>query len=335
LTSPATLPARSSVLDDQGLREWVEQTFELPPISDCRLISLSLNDVYRITAGTRRIYLRIYRFGVRSEAEVAAELHLCESLVGSGLSIAAPIRGRDGAAFYPIAAVEGIRHAALLEEAPGDDAREITIRQAHAYGRLAAQIHAATDALGTTFERPRLDAATLIDEPLAAIRCVLAGEAELAKLELVASEVKRRLESLLQQSSDVGLCHGDLHPGNVRFADGARPTLFDFDCCGYGWRGYDLAVFLWNSYGERRPRRWRASRWKAFLKAYSAIRPIPAGLDAHLADFLAARQIWLTGLDFAGQSGYPPQWVGPQLLRSTLTAIDGWFDEFSTPTAAR
>jgi Ser/Thr protein kinase RdoA (MazF antagonist) len=321
------------VLDDRGVRDWVAQTFELPPITDCRLISLSLNDVYQITAGTRRVYLRIYRYGVRNEAEVAAELQLCESLAGSGISIAAPVRGRDGTTFYPIAAAEGIRHAALWEEAPGEDARELTIRQARAYGRLAAQIHAAADTLATEFERPRLDGATLIDQPLAAIRDALAGDEDLTRLELVASDVKRRLESLPQPSSDVGLCHGDLHPGNARFADGDRPTLFDFDCCGYGWRAYDLAVFLWNSYGERRPLRWRASRWKAFLNGYSAIRPIPAGLDTHMADFLAARQIWLTGLDFAGQSGYPPQWVGPQLLRSTLTAINGWRDEFGTPTA--
>jgi Ser/Thr protein kinase RdoA (MazF antagonist) len=136
------------------------------------------------------------------------------------------------------------------------------------------------------------------------------------------------LDTLSPQSSDVGLCHGDLHPGNARFADDGRPTLYDFECCGYGWRAYDLAVFLWNSYGERRPRRWRESRWNAFLSGYRSIRPLPAGIDSHLADLMAARQIWLTGLDFAGQSGYPPQWIGPGLLRSTLKSIGDWRAEF-------
>ena len=61
MTTPATLTARVSVFAAAGVRDWVARTFELPSITECRLISLSLNDVYRITSGTRRLYRRMYR----------------------------------------------------------------------------------------------------------------------------------------------------------------------------------------------------------------------------------------------------------------------------------
>ncbi|WP_407573010.1 phosphotransferase [Deinococcus altitudinis] len=42
-----------------------------------------------------------------------------------------------------------------------------------------------------------------------------------------------------------GICHGDLHGGNVHVPDGVW-TRFDFDCGGRRWRAYDVAVFWWS-----------------------------------------------------------------------------------------
>ena len=125
-----------------------------------------------------------------------------------------------------------------------------------------------------------------------------------------------------------GLCHGDLHPGNVRFDAAGKPTLFDFDCCGYGWRVYDLAVFHWNIYMERRPTRWRERRWEAFLRGYERVRALPGGLHECLPFFLVARQIWLLGLDAAGKSGYPPQWVHTGMLKQLIGFIHAWDEEY-------
>jgi len=330
VTTSTVFPARSSVLSESALRRWVADAYDLPEEPTCQLISLSLNDVYLVTAGDKRSYLRVYRHGMRTAAEVAAELEICNSLAEQGLPIAIPIARRDGTLVAQIDAAEGPRCAVLWREADGADVREITTHHARAYGRLAAQIHVATDEHPCASRRQPLDTTTLIDAPLAIIRASLPDDPNLAELEQVAGEVRARLELLPCDLPDYGICHGDLHPGNVRFAADGAPTLFDFDCCGPGWRGYDLAVFLWNSYGERRPKRWRDARWRAFLVGYSGIRPLPAHIETHLADFLIARQIWLTGLDFAGQSGYPPQWVGSGLLRSSLTSIRAWRAEFAT-----
>ena len=84
------------------------------------------------------------------------------------------------------------------------------------------------------------------------------------------------IAALPRTAPEFGFCHGDLHPGNVCFAADGRPTLFDFDCAGWGWRSYDLTIFFWNAFGERRPKRWREGRWRAFLRGYQEVRPLDA-----------------------------------------------------------
>ncbi|HYI15527.1 MAG TPA: phosphotransferase [Thermomicrobiales bacterium] len=328
MSTTSAFPARYSVLSASALRDWLAATYDLPAPVNCRLISLSLNDVYQVVAGDQRAYLRVYRHGWRTRDEIDAELALTRDLAESGVAVSTPFKDTNGDDVTQLTAAEGDRFVVLWTEAPGDDVRDITSDHARQYGRLTATIHAATDERSVTYQRGCLDSAQLIDEPMAAIRASLPASDELTELERIAGHVRERLDALSRVSPEFGLCHGDLHPGNVRFANDGTLTLFDFDCCGYGWRGYDLAVFLWNIYGERRPRRWRESRWRAFLRGYAQVRPLPVDLDAQIVDFLIARQIWLTGLDFAGKSGYPPQWVGPGLLRTTLASIRGWQQEF-------
>jgi Ser/Thr protein kinase RdoA (MazF antagonist) len=47
-------------------------------------------------------------------------------------------------------------------------------------------------------------------------------------------------------------------------------TFFDFDCGGYGYRTYDLAVFLWCCRLEDAI----AARWDSFLSGYRETRLI-------------------------------------------------------------
>lgn len=323
MNTPLVFTTRHSVLAEEALRDWLSASYDLPAVPECRLVSLSLNDVYQVVAGDVRAYLRVYRHDWRTCDEVDAELALVLALAASDLPVSVPLPFRDGDYVAQLDAAEGARFAVLWSEAPGDDVRDITSAHARRYGRLAAAIHSAADQSTAVYQRRALDSAQLLDAPLAAIRAALPDGDDLAELERVAEVVRDRLDAFPREGSDYGMCHGDLHPGNVRFAADGTPTLFDFDCCGDGWRGYDLAVFLWNIYGERRPRRWRESRLRAFLSGYAELRALPEGLDTQLPYFLIARQIWLTGLDFAGKSGYPPQWVGPGLLRTALASIRG------------
>lgn len=331
--SEGVFPAQSSVLAAEALAEWVAPAYGLVPPVRCRLASRGLNDTYRVEAGGGVSYLRVYRHGWRTDAETEAELALMNDLHGHGLRVSRPVARTDGSLLGWVSAAEGERQVALFTPAEGVDVREIEPRHAEAYGRLAAMFHVTADAVLPAYARFDLDERHLIDDPLAAIRGRM-GEVDgcaedLAYLVGVAGRVRERIVALPRILPAYGLCHGDLHPGNVRFDSDGGPTLFDFDCCGYGWRAYDLGVFLWNSYLERRSKRWRAQRWRAFLRGYRGVRPLGAEDLAAVPLFLVARQVWLMGLDCRGQSDWLPQWLTAEWFRSMVGYVRGWVGEYS------
>ncbi len=249
-----------------------------------------------------------------------------------GLRVSRPVQRTDGTMFDRVRAAEGDRQIALFTPAEGDDVREITTKHAARYGALAARLNAIADDVLPAYERMHLDVSHLIDDPLEAIRSrkgdVPGCGEELEYLESVAMRVRDQLLKMSRELPSYGLCHGDLHPGNVRFNADMQPTLFGFDCCGFGWLAYDLTVFLWNSYLERRSAHWRLQRWNAFLRGYRSVRPISTEELVGVPLFLVERQIWLMGLDCRGQSDWLPQWLSPEWLRSMVGYVRAWVDEY-------
>lgn len=324
-----TFPVQSSVLSADALAERVLPHYVLPEPLQCRLIARGVNDTYQVTAGADTFYLRVSIHGWRTRGDLDAELALVRVLCARDLSVAPPVPRDDGTFLTALAAPEGERFAVLFAEAPGASMREISLQQAGAYGRLAAAVHTVADMTPMCSHRFHLDARHLVDEPLEAVRAAMVdGGDDLIFLKDVAERVRGRLSRLPRGPHAYGLCHGDLHPGNVHFDAAGQPTLFDFDCMGYGWRAYDLSVFLWNAVGERRTKRWRETRWRAFLRGYQDVRPLPQGFDEVVPLFLVARQIWLMGLDCAGRSGWLPQWISTTWLREMVHPLRNWVTEY-------
>lgn len=162
------------------------------------------------------------------------------------------------------------------------------------YGRLAARLHTIADSYSAV-DHPRfpLDLEHLLDAPMASIEPFLGSQPEhwryLAEL---AQQLKASLASMPLSELEWGICHGDLHTGNLHEAAGDF-TLFDFDCGGPGWRAYDLAVFRWAA--TRRAKR----PWTWFLQGYRSMRSL-SPLDAQAVPiFVVIRQIWWLGLQTA------------------------------------
>jgi Ser/Thr protein kinase RdoA (MazF antagonist) len=328
MVQAAHFPVQSSILSADALAEMARDHYPLQHPVQCRLISRGLNDVYRVESDGAISFLRVTPRGWRLDVELEAEIAVIDDVRQRGLRVAPAMLGRDGRHLSHLSAPEGTRSAILFAMAEGSAIRDIDLRHAAAYGRLAASFHTAVDASPRHYQRFAIDEHHLVMHPMAAIRASLPdGGKDLEYLEHVAEQVARRLADLPRTSPGFGLCHADFHPANVHFDERGQPTLFDFDCAGYGWRAYDLTVFLWNSYGERRPRRWRESRWRAFLRGYQEMRTLPEGLAELGPLFLVARQIWLAGMDAGNPSAWPPQWISREWLRDTVRPIREWCAE--------
>jgi Ser/Thr protein kinase RdoA (MazF antagonist) len=252
---------------------------------------------------------------------VLYEVDVLNHLAGKGVPVATPIARIDGSYLQRVDAPEGPRQLVLFSYAPGEDVwgRDEYVAP---YGRAAAAIHAATDDFASPHARFPLDLAELLDRPLASIEPHLTHRPDdWSYLQRVADNLRDRVTAIPSAELERGFCHGDLHGGNAHGEDG-RLTFFDFDCCGPGWRAYDVAVFLWSATlgAPKQARR----RWEAFLAAYREGRDMREIDLAAVPLFVAIRHIWLLGLHAGNGQDWGYGWQDDRYYDRALQFLRTW-----------
>ncbi|HLN61937.1 MAG TPA: phosphotransferase [Symbiobacteriaceae bacterium] len=282
------IPAAYATLDSDALARLVREEYGL---DDVRVVLLrrAFNDNYRVTAGDERFILRVYLYGksyITGPDDFRFELDLLDHLAAEGLGVATAVPRLCGDKLGALLAPEGIRHFALFRYAPGVAVNRPDERQTRALGELVARVHLAADRFPVVHPRHSLGLEALVEEPLARVAPYLAGRPEdWAYVQRMAERVARRLGALQLPPGGWGIIHGDPHAGNCHF-DGDRPVMFDFDTCGYGWRAYDVAIFMSGpGYAHR----------DGFLEAYQSVRPFSDAEVAMLPTFMKARALWNGG----------------------------------------
>ncbi len=215
----------------------------------CTLVATRENRVYRVTTPDGPAALRLRRPGLRSAAELQAELDWTAALAAGGLQVPAPHRTRTGTLSVQLADITADLVTWIEGQPMGIDGQlaALTDPEAtyHALGRRAAQLHALCD--GWTppqgFDRHAWDAQGLLGEtpvwgrfwenPLldASARALIDDARARATLDLAA----------LAPELDYGLIHADLTPENVILTVNG-PALIDFDDGGWGFRAFELAT---------------------------------------------------------------------------------------------
>jgi Ser/Thr protein kinase RdoA (MazF antagonist) len=94
--------------------------------------------------------------------------------------------------------------------------------------------------------------------------------ADFNAIEKLVYRIYEKFDALPLSKLERGFCHGDFHRGNGHIDDDGTITFFDFDCCGIGWRAYDIAVFRW---GARLIKK-EQELWQPFISGYKDNRVI-------------------------------------------------------------
>ncbi|MFL6211400.1 MAG: phosphotransferase enzyme family protein [Pyrinomonadaceae bacterium] len=325
-------PAQTTTLSSTAFAQQLLPRYGFGPSASCLFLHKGLNDTYIVRARSRRYYLRVYRAGWRTRAEINEEIAFLNYLHRRGVHVSRPIKRRDGAYIERVQTLEGTRYAVLFTGAPGAKHVQLTARQSALFGQAAGLMHEQADRQRRTYARYEIDLPHLYDEPLAALRPFFQHRPQdLAYIERVGAACTAALAELPRVAPAYGLCHGDLHAGNVHFNDQTGITLFDFDLFGYGWRAYDLAVFLWSRHlahtqAAERPMRERA--WHAFLRAYTRLRPLSqVELDA-IPRFGALRHIWLLGLEADMTKIWGSLWLDDKYIDRAVRFLKRWVREY-------
>ncbi len=290
-----------SLVKPASLIAWLQGCYALGSIHSCRLIRMGLNDTYAVRSDRAKYIVRLYRACWRSLPEVAAELEVLIWLQTRNFPIAAPIADRHGQYLNHFSAPEGLRAIVVFDFIEGQ-AMSLDSRQAFGYGQALAKLHTLTDDFH--FSKPRfcLDEKHLIDEPLSHIQRAFGHhETEMAQLTAAAAEAAKKVwQSLVHTTASYGFCHGD-HFGNVLQTADRELVFIDFDCCGMGFRVYDIVQFCWairlqipawsETYLESND-----SLWDSFLRGYESLRLLSIAEHQALPAMLVIRTIWGLGL---------------------------------------
>src|SRR5205823_1581831 len=159
--------------------------------------------------------------------------------------VAAPVRTNGAELFVTVEAPEGRREVALFEYAAGMPSRQADYskERARGYGEAAGLIHTGMDTFRSSHSRFDIDLSNLLHDPRKEIEPRLRHRPDdWQYIRLLAEKVEKEV---LAAHPDLtwGICHGDFHGGNASFREDGSVTVYDFDCAGFGWRAYDVAVF--------------------------------------------------------------------------------------------
>ena len=300
----STFPVNYALLSADILETRILPSFGLQDVSECLFYSGGFNDTYRVKTGNgQTYYLRAYRRSWRRLADIQYELDLLVHLQQKDFPAARLVPFQDGKLFCAVHAPEGTRYLALFTECPGP---EVTYdnepdKVARRYGQAVAEMHIALDDFSSLHGRFHKDLAHFIDMPLANVAPFLKHRPDdWAYFQDFAERVGSEILDLPADDLEKGACHGDLQGYHANVGPDGRLTFFDFDCGGFGYRAYDLAVFLWCCRLEDAI----DVRWEPFLDAYRKTRPI-GDLDVEaVALFVCCRYLWHMGV----QTQNAPYW---------------------------
>ncbi len=298
-----------SFIDGDALARVIEQEYDFGSIATCHIFTKMLrsqdNDHYKVVTSNGDILVaRVYQRGEhldRQQSDYEYELDWLNFLKENDLPVSYPLRRRDGGFLGSVLAPEGLRYYALFSFARGTKLSVKNEEQLFITGQNMAKIHLVSNGYESPYERKPLDLDYLVDKPVARIHKFWHNNpskaAQLDLIEISAEEAKAELELLFANEEYTedswGPIGGDFHTANVYFDENNKPTFFNFDLCGPGWRAFDIATFLLNTDLMHQN---SADASEAFFAGYYSIRPLSNNEHQAISPFLTIRRIWLTSV---------------------------------------
>jgi len=278
-----------STISPNALMQKVLPEYCIDTPLECLFWERGANDTYQVRCVDERYFLRIYRSGAYPREANEFEVEALNYLHQQGFPVAYPIARKSGEYLTEIAALEGPRVVLLTALAEGVSPDYDSLENCRLVGESVAQLHLISNGFETSRTRTRLDLQGLLENSMVTIRTHLAHRADsISTIEAIAQDARTAVLSVPEASLDTGICHGDLHGGNLHLHAG-KVTHFDFEECAFGYRVYDLATFKWGTCVGRDNR--VAERWSAFVAGYESVRPISES-DLSLVDtFVIVREL--------------------------------------------
>lgn len=304
----------STVCADELLQH-VLPMYDISNPLKCDFWYRGLNDTYKVVSDCGSYALRVYRKNWRSLSDIKFEMEALQYLHDNNAKVSYPIRTIEGGYVTTIDAPEGERHIVLTKFIDGSPLKYD--KASDTYGKAAANIHLTSSGFHSNHERYTLDINHLINEPISNILPFLSHRPDDAKfLEKFSQELSGKYKEAELNKLDSGFCHGDFHGGNAH-DDNGDVYHFDFDCCGFGLRIFDLATFKWSSRLRQKEDEW----WPEFLKGYRSQNTVSEIELSYIEVFVAIRDLWLFGLHTGNSKYLAKGWINNSYIDRRISFL--------------
>lgn len=320
-----------SIISPQQLAQFVSENFTTKVLNDCIFWCQGINDTYKLKLDNTELIVRVYRHQWRNKEAILFEIDalnfLNERVKSSYVSCVYPTllqttneeTIQDHAKYslteYP--ASEGDRFVIMTSAAEGNELNLNDLLSVNVYAKTLARLHIDTNHFISTSHRSELDSQHLLIDTAELIKPYLTNSTDLAWFSNLVINLNTTVSSLNKTSENYGFCHGDYNGVNAHIKNN-KITLFDFDCCGLGYRIYDLATFKWacisNGLSE--------NIWISFLNSYLTYRELTKEELSMLDDFVLIRQIWVMGLHC--QTAIAKGWLSEKYFNFHINQLKRW-----------
>ncbi|VAW57825.1 Homoserine kinase [hydrothermal vent metagenome] len=315
-------PVIHSVLSCKALSELILENYDLKSIEKIEYFQTSLTDTYLINADKKKYILRAYRTHWRSKSDIQCEIDALNFLAKNQISVATPIAQKNKETLIQLNAPEGLRYLILFNYASGHPPcyADNYKHEAEIYGKAFGKMHKTLENFNSPHQRFKLDINYLLNEPLNIIEPYLKRrQKDWATLTQLAKKLKQQYLSYPKNSLQYGFCHGDLNTGNVHI-DNNNITLFDFDCCGYGYHAADISNYLWGA----RTNKIENKIWPIFLEAYLKENTLNRHDLEAIPMFANMRHIWHMGLHLKLSEEKGTYWIDDHYFSKQIELLKNW-----------
>lgn len=279
-----------SIVDQDHLTELLGNFYDEGQDTYCELIHRGMNDIYKVSNGRSLWACRVWRTKWRSFDDVAYELAFLDHLHDKGISVANPIRARNGSFSFIVQAPEGPRSVALFEWAEGHKfGAQPAEEMAFEIGALFARMHSA----GADFKPAKIRRTNkpcdYLDNLPYLKRLVADRPEDIELYEAIAPQLYEKVMAVDAKGLPFGPGHGDFHFNNVHVDGKGRIILLDFDNSGEDYLLQDVACYVWaNTYGK-----YDDIYATAFINGYNSERPFTEDERRLLDLFIMAKEFRL------------------------------------------
>lgn len=287
-------------------------------LSEFNFIRIGLNYSYLLITTTGKYIFRIYRAQWRTKEDICYEVDALLHISNYGAKASVPIATLKGTYINQIVCNNETLNGVLFSYAEGE-IPQIDEPSSFALGKSLAEIHMFSDNFYSSHKRSyNINLYHLIDEPMSYLSTVIEKYLPKESCNFISSlgdYIKRQLSDC---KLETGFCHGDLHDWNVHSFNKSY-TVFDFDCCGFGFRAYDIAVFWWNlklNYPEK-----EENCWRAFREGYESKKTISEIDFKAIPLFVMARRYWLCGILLKNPEVFGTAWINETGLNMFFTQL--------------